>query len=113
MNDPERPGPVAAGAAVRDNPDAHRYEIAIGAQTAFLEYRRRPGVVVLVHTEVPPALRRQGLGAKLARFALDSARAAGLRTVVLCPFVKTYLERHPELRTAAASDTTGPGRDGA
>ncbi len=112
MTNPERSGPLA-GAAVRDNADAHRYEIADGGQTAFLEYRRRPGVVVLVHTEVPPALRGRGLGAKLARFALNTARTTGLRVVVRCPFVKTYLERHPELHTTTTPNPTIDGPDGA
>ncbi len=112
MTDPEPSGPLDS-AAVRDNADAHRYEIAVGGQTAFLEYRRRPGVVVLVHTEVPPSLRGRGLAARLARFALESARSAGQRVVVRCPFVKAYLERHPELRATATPDATGPGREGA
>ena len=32
------------------------------------------------------------------RTALESARSEGIATVVICPFVRAYLRRHPELR---------------
>jgi predicted GNAT family acetyltransferase len=28
--------------------------------------------------------------------ALDSARAAGLRIIPVCPFVRAYLRKHPQ-----------------
>ncbi|MDE3155178.1 MAG: N-acetyltransferase, partial [Acidobacteriota bacterium] len=53
------------------------------------------GDLVLVHTEVPPALRGRGLADRLAAAALDYARAHHLAIVPVCPFVKKYLTRHP------------------
>lgn len=81
---------------VTDNVERNRYEIAIGDQVAVLDYRRRDGTIILVHTEVPEALRERGLGTHLARHALDEARKAGVDVVVKCPFVTSWLKRHRE-----------------
>jgi uncharacterized protein len=82
---------------VVDNPQASRYELWLGATRAgVIKYRSRPGAVLLVHTEVDPAFEGRGLGAKLVAGALDDVRRRGLRIVPLCPFVRSYLERHPE-----------------
>ena len=43
-----------------------------------------------------PRFEGQGLGARLARFALDDARERGLRVVPLCPFIAAFVKRHPE-----------------
>ena len=83
--------------AVRDNRAASRFELPVDGHIAFLEYERRPHSIVLKHTEVPESLRGRGIGAVLAKAALEMARAEGLRPVVHCPFVKAYLEKHPEL----------------
>ncbi len=82
--------------SVRDEPARNRYEIEIDGAVAILAYRRRPGSIALIHTEVPPALRGHGLAEVLARAALDAARADGLKVIPICPFVKKFLERHPE-----------------
>lgn len=84
---------------VRDNIDAERYEIDVGGELAFLEYSRTKNVISLIHTEVPESLRGHGLGPMLAKWALDAARAEGRRVLVICPFIKTYLRRHPEYQT--------------
>ena len=80
---------------VRDNVGTQRLEIDVGGEIAFLRYERRGGAFVLVHTEVPPSLRGRGLAGALAKAGLEAARASGLRVVVLCPFVRAYLKKHP------------------
>lgn len=82
---------------VRDNAAAERFEIAIEDQIAFLEYKRKPGTIVLVHTEVPPALRGRGLANVLTEYALRCARAERLHVTVICPFVRAYRRKHPEV----------------
>lgn len=81
--------------AVVDNREASRYELTVDGETAFLLYERTPASITFVHTEVPVALRGRHLGDALARVALDRARTEGLRIVVVCPFVRAYLRRHP------------------
>ena len=82
---------------VRDNPEEQRYELVDDDQVlGELFYRRYPDRVLLVHTDIPPALEGQGRGSRLVAGALDDARAQGLRVVPVCPFVRSYLQRHPE-----------------
>jgi uncharacterized protein len=81
---------------VRDHREASRFEAVVDGQVAFLEYERRPTAFVLVHTEVPESLRGHGIATQLAKAALQSARSEGLPVVVRCPFVRAYLQRHPE-----------------
>ena len=45
---------------------------------------------------MPPALEGRGIGSRLVRAALEKVRAEGLKVVALCPFVKAYIEKHPE-----------------
>lgn len=80
-----------------DNPDEQRYEIRVGAELAgFVRYRLRPGLISFTHTEIDDRFEGQGLGGRLASFALDDARAKGLGVLPFCPFVKAYIERHRE-----------------
>jgi uncharacterized protein len=86
-------GPLAA--AVTDNREAGRFELVVDGQTAVLNYERLPRSLVLVHTEVPPAVRGRHLADALAKAAIDAAHAEGLQVVAVCPFVKAYLRKHP------------------
>jgi predicted GNAT family acetyltransferase len=88
------PTRVPDATAVVDNREASRYELTVDGQTGVLEYQRKPNAIILVHTEVPPALRGRHIGDALAKAALDRAHAEGLQIVVVCPFVRTYLRRH-------------------
>ena len=82
---------------VRDNPSEHRFELHDDGKLAgFARYVRRPGRIFFVHTEIDPAFEGRGLGSQLASAALDATRATGERIVPLCPFIASYVERHPE-----------------
>jgi hypothetical protein len=93
----ESTGGTADDVVVRDVPAASRYEARIGdALAGFLDYRLEAGRVVLVHTEVDDEFEGHGIGTRLTEVALDAAADAGLVVVPECPFVRTYLARHPE-----------------
>jgi predicted GNAT family acetyltransferase len=92
-----RIGADSTGPQVKDNRAASRFELEVDGQIAFLRYNRTPTTLSLVHTEVPEAMRGRRLGDVLAKAGIDAARAEGLRLVVICPFVRAYLRRHPEL----------------
>ena len=81
---------------VRDNPALHRFELEADGHTAAAYYQRTPGVITFTHTEVPPALSGRGIGSALARGALSSARAQGLKVVANCEFIGGYIAKHPE-----------------
>ncbi|MGO8958993.1 MAG: GNAT family N-acetyltransferase [Streptosporangiaceae bacterium] len=85
---------------VSDNQDAARFEVSADDEIAELTYRLRASRLVLVHTEVPPSLAGRGIGGKLVQAAVSRARRDGLTIVPLCPFARSWLERHPD----AASD---------
>lgn len=92
----------AVSTEVRDNPARHRYELVVDGVTAFVTYECQPGRVVLVHTEVPEALAGKGVGSRLARGALDSIRALGMKIVPQCSFIARFVEKHPEYRDLLA-----------
>jgi uncharacterized protein len=82
---------------IRDNSELHRYEILDGSQLAgFADYRLRDGRLIFPHAEIDPEHQGAGLGSRLARFALDDARARQLTIVPLCPFIASYVDSHPE-----------------
>lgn len=80
---------------VRNNQAMNRYEMTSGDATAFVEYRRGDGQIVLTHTEVPEAMSGQGVGSKLVGGVLDAIRAEGMRVVPECEFVAGFIQRHP------------------
>ncbi|AEW94529.1 MULTISPECIES: GNAT family N-acetyltransferase [Streptomycetaceae] len=84
---------------VTDVPAAHRFEARVGGDLAgFASYLRSAGLIAFVHTEVDPAYEGRGVGSALVRGGLDTARAAGLRVVPVCPFVASWIEGHPGYR---------------
>ena len=96
----------SAQVVVRDNPEALRYELVVDGDIAGeILYRRSPDRIALVHTEVSPSLEGRGLGSRLVAGALDDVRAQGLRAVPICPFVRSYIRRHPEYGDLVVSDT--------
>jgi predicted GNAT family acetyltransferase len=87
---------------VRDNTEKHQFELIVDGHTALAAYRLKPGVITFTHTEVPEALGGRGVGSELAKGALDQARQRGLKVVPLCPFIKAYIEKHPEYQDLLA-----------
>lgn len=101
MNDAEQ---------VTDNQAASRFELNLDGHLAELLYRRRADRLVLVHTGVPEALGGRGIGGLLVQAALNRAAGEGLTVVPLCPFARSWLERHPDA-TAAVNVDWGPPPD--
>lgn len=64
----------AMAPTVTDVSDRRRFEIAVdGAVLGFAKYRRRPGVMSFIQTEIDPAHEGEGLGTLLVKAALDTA----------------------------------------
>jgi predicted GNAT family acetyltransferase len=73
----------------------HRYTITVQGEVAgFAQFFDHDGQRVFVHTKVGEQYAGQGLAKLLVAGALDHVRANGLRIVPVCPFVKSYLDRH-------------------
>ncbi len=89
---------------VEDDPAGSRYVVRVGGEVAgFTEYRRRGGVTTFVHTEVDDGHEGEGLGSALVHGALEDVRSAGGTIRPLCPFVRSYVERHPEFADLLAA----------
>ena len=93
------PAPTADSAVAR-HPEAQRYEIVIDGHAAgFAEYRLvgpDHETMVFTHTVVKDAFAGRGVGSRLAKAALDDARARGLSVRPECSFFVRYIERHGE-----------------
>ena len=94
---------------VTDNPAESRLEIRVGDELAVLTYRRRADRLILVHTGVPNDLGGHGLAGSLTQAAIAKAAAEGLTMVPLCPFARSWLERHPEAAAAVIVDWGAAG----
>jgi uncharacterized protein len=81
---------------VRDSNAKSRFELDVQGAVAFANYRLAPGIVIITHTETPPALRGRGVASELVKGALEIIRADGMKVVAGCGFVVDYLRKHPE-----------------
>ncbi|MGB5371348.1 MAG: GNAT family N-acetyltransferase [Flavobacteriaceae bacterium] len=89
-----------------DNGDKKRFELKIGDHIAFMDYiLSKQHIIYLTHTEVPQALEGKGVGSALVSKVLDHVKERQLKMAPLCPFLASYLKRHPEM----AKDILAPG----
>ncbi len=84
--------------SVVHNQRRSRFEILVDDELAgFAHYDLSNGVARFDHTEVSPKFNGRGLGSTLITAAFDQVRAAGAWKVrAVCPFVVTFVKRHPE-----------------
>ena len=80
-----------------NNERQEQFQAAVDGEIAYMEYRLKDDMIVLMHTDVPEQLSGKGIATSLAAFAFKYAKENGLRVKVYCPFVLTYVKRHPEL----------------
>jgi predicted GNAT family acetyltransferase len=82
---------------VQNDSAEQRFLLQLPEGAGELQYRRLPPrTLELVHTEVAPTLRGRGVGDRLAEAAMAYARAEKLSVLATCPFVRRWLEKHPE-----------------
>jgi uncharacterized protein len=81
---------------VTHNPAAGRFEARTEHGVALLKYAVRGEVLDLMHTTVPQEAEGQGVGAALAKTALDHARRERMHVIPSCPFVAAFVKRHKE-----------------
>jgi predicted GNAT family acetyltransferase len=81
---------------VVNNAAKQRYELAVDGHIAATYYEIAGNVITFEHTEVPPELGGKGIGSTLIKGALDQVRSAGLKVIAECPFVKAYIDKHPD-----------------
>jgi uncharacterized protein len=96
---------MTAQPEVRENTAEHSFEIHVGDELAGKTvYRQQDSVVGFLHTEIDDRFGGQGLGSVLIRGALDTVRARGGQVLPHCPFVKRFIEKHPEYLDLVPAD---------
>lgn len=81
---------------MRDNRGMGRFEAEVDGELAVVEYRLGDEVIILTHTEVPEALEGKGVGSRLVGSVMAHIRERGMKIAPICPFVTSWLRRHPE-----------------
>jgi predicted GNAT family acetyltransferase len=77
--------------------DRHRFVLDTPAGEAELTYHMRAdGTMDLVHTFVPEKARGGTIASDLVRAAVEYGKGQGLTMVATCPYVQSWLVRHPE-----------------
>lgn len=79
-----------------DNREKNRFEAEIDGHQAIVEYSVKPGILVLEHIEVDQELAGKGIGGEMAESVLLEMELRGLKVIAECPFIKKYIEKHPE-----------------
>jgi uncharacterized protein len=95
---------VSDALQVTDNQAESRFELDTDGHVAVLIYRRNGKRLVLIHTDVPAELEGRGIGGRLVVAAIDRAAREGLTIVPLCPFARSWLERHADEAARATID---------
>ena len=81
---------------ITHNLAARRFETRVDGWLCRADYLVDGERILLVHTEVAPAVEGRGVAAALVRAALAWAESDGRKVVPRCSFVRVYLQRHPE-----------------
>ncbi len=83
---------------VVENPEQHRFELALDGDDIAAAYYRidEYGNLVLNHTEVPSEYSGRGIGTKLATGVFDLIRASGRKAVLTCSFMVRFHAGHRE-----------------
>ncbi len=82
---------------IRHDAAANRFVLTNDGGEAVLDYREIDATTLdYFRTFVPTSMRGGGIASRLTEYALLYAREHGLKIIPTCPFIATYIERHPE-----------------
>lgn len=82
-----------------DSESKARYVAKIDGVDGFGELtlsKVNDALVIVDHTETPDSMRGMGVAKALAQRLISDARAGGQKVIPLCPFVKSYAQRHAD-----------------
>jgi uncharacterized protein len=105
---------------VVNRPELGRYQLCLDGELAgYSAYEIHGAHVAFMHTQIEDRFAGRGLGDELVADALDEVRARGGSVLPYCPFVRSFIARHPEYQDLvppsrrAAFDVVGePMREG-
>ena len=73
-----------------------------GGKEAELTYQENGKTCDFNHTFVPEELRGRKVAEKLVSHALDDTMKNGYKFIPTCPYVKSFVEKHPEYKKGLA-----------
>ena len=85
------------GPEITRNAASQRLESKVDGLLCRCDYRTHGNTMMLVHTEVPPQLEGRGIASLLVRAAFEHAKQNGMDVLPVCSYVRTWVERHPEV----------------
>jgi predicted GNAT family acetyltransferase len=84
------------------------YDATVGSQqVGGLTFNDAGGRVVLVAVSILPQFRNQGAATTLIRHVLDDLRSQGRTATVLCPIVRTFIDKHSEYQGVVDQEHPG------
>lgn len=87
----------SAEITVHDDGEHDRYVVEVDGKVAgYTVYHIRGGRHFFVHTEIKLGFGGHGVGSVLARYALDDVKAKGGMIIPICPFIRAFVDKHPE-----------------
>jgi len=89
---------------VINNLDKSRFEVDLGYDFAYIDYRYHDDDIVLMHTFVPNSHRGQGIAGKMIKKVLEYIKAEKIPLIVYCPTINKYIENHPEYKELLDED---------
>lgn len=89
---------------VIDNKEERRFEAMIEGHQAIIEYTILPNVLSLNHIEVDKALEGRGVAGEMTEKVLLEIELRGLQVIPVCPFIKKYIQTHPEWESIVAAN---------
>jgi predicted GNAT family acetyltransferase len=95
---------------VKNNAYRHRFELDTDGKLSVVDYQNVDDeTLALVHTEVDESLEGQGVGSHLVEGVLQYVEQNNLKIVAVCPFISTYLKRHPDWNRVVSTAYTTTG----
>lgn len=76
--------------------DRHQFLLRVDGWDCVLRFRLEGKTASFDSVQVPSAVGGQGIAGRLTRHALDWARDQGLTVLPRCPYVASWIERHPD-----------------
>jgi predicted GNAT family acetyltransferase len=92
---------------VTNNEAKSRFELKVEGHTAFIDYKEKPGVILLVHTESPLELEGRGIAKILVEKTLRHLEENQYVVEPLCPYVFTYIKKNPEWKRILSEEFKG------
>lgn len=85
-----------------DKVEQRKFIANVDGYMAFIEYSLQPETITLEHIEVDKELAGRGIASELTESVLLGIESRGWKVIPECPFIKNYIEKHPEWKSILA-----------